>query len=44
MAFLSYLKDVLKPALAISENVTSGNIGMRVVECLQGVMQPKAWV
>ena len=43
MTHLEFLKRILKPKVAISENVATGNIGERIVESLSSVMQSKAW-
>ena len=42
LTHLACVKKKLKPKIALSENVVTGNIGMRVVETLSDVMQSKA--
>lgn len=38
MAHLKWIKEVLQPTVAVSENVTTGNIGQRIVEQLSDTM------
>ena len=41
MVHLESIKTLIRPKLAISENVAGGNINMRIVEELEGSMESR---